>query len=77
MPGRKRHVRITRAPAARLLVAPGLKLEQMGVLPVRREQAFMAPLFQYFAIVDDYDPIGGAYRRETMRDQNRHLVMAL
>ena len=59
------------------LIAPGLKLKEMGVLSVHREQAFVGPLFDDFAIVDDNDLIGGAHGRETMRDQNRHLVMAL
>ncbi len=44
-----------------LLVAPGLKLKEMGVLPVHCEQAFVGPLFQDFTFVDDYDLIGGAH----------------
>jgi len=55
-------IRASHVMCINLLVAPGLKLKQVGVLPIHREQAFVIPLFEDFAIVDDDDPISGAYR---------------
>ncbi len=43
------------------LVAPGLKLEEVGVLSVHGQQALVGPLFEDFALVDDNDLIGGAH----------------
>ena len=51
----KRHP--SRAPFS-LLVSPSLKLKQVGVLPVHREQAFMISSLQDFTFVDDNYLVG-------------------
>ena len=45
-----------------LLVTPGLQLEQVGVLSVLFEQAFVIAFFENFAVVDNNDSVGRAYR---------------
>ena len=45
-----------------LLVTPGLKLKQVGVLPVHRKQALVISLFQDFTLVDDNDVVSRADR---------------
>ena len=49
----------------------------MCVLTVQFQQAFVVSLFHDCTIVEDDNIIGGTHCRESMRDQNRHLVMAL
>ena len=45
-----------------LLVTPGLKLKQVGVLPVHLEQALVTSLFQDFTLVDNNDVVSRADR---------------
>ena len=53
----------------------GLGEEKRGVEPLLPHQLVMGSLFYNLAVIDDKDPVGHFYRRQSMADQNRHTPL--
>lgn len=60
-------------------VGRSLEMEQLGVLTPKRHQLIMSALLDNSSMIENVDPVGGPYRGEPVRDDQRaaaaqHLV---